>query len=66
MDRRDPAKLYHKMDLAKFDSTTPSFNFARFLRAANTPPVESLNITSPAYFAGLNKVLASTSLDDWD
>jgi putative endopeptidase len=65
VDRRDPAKLYHKMDLAKFDNTTPSFNFARFLRAAHTPPVESLNITTPAYFAGLNKVLASTSLDDW-
>ena len=65
VDRRDPAKLYHKMDLAKFDSTTPSFNFARFLRAAHTPPVESLNVSTPAYFAGLNRVLASTSLDDW-
>jgi putative endopeptidase len=65
VDRRDPANLYHKMDLAKFDSTTPSFSFARFLRAAHTPPVESLNVTTPAYFAGLNKVLASTSLDDW-
>jgi putative endopeptidase len=65
VDRRDPANLYHKMDLAKFDSSTPSFSFARFLRAAHTPPVESLNVSTPAYFAGLNKVLASTSLDDW-
>jgi putative endopeptidase len=65
VERRDPSNLYHKMDLAKFDSSTPSFNFARFLRAAHTPPVESLNVSTPAYFAGLNKVLASTSLDDW-
>jgi endothelin-converting enzyme/putative endopeptidase len=65
VERRDPANLYHKMDLAKFDSTTPSFSFVRFIRAAHTPPVESLNVTTPAYFAGLNKVLASTSLDDW-
>ena len=65
VERRDPASLYHKMNLAKFDSSTPSFSFARFLRAAHTPPVESLNVSTPAYFAGLNKVLASTSLDDW-
>ena len=65
VERRDPTSLYHKMNLAKFDSSTPSFSFARFLRAAHTPPVESLNVTTPAYFAGLDKVLASTSLDDW-
>jgi putative endopeptidase len=65
VERRDPANLYHKMNLANFDSSTPSFSFARFLRAAHTPPVESLNVSTPAYFTGLNKVLASTSLDDW-
>jgi putative endopeptidase len=65
VERRDPASLYHKMDLAKFDSSTPSFSFARFLRAAHTPPVASLNVSTPAYFAGLNKVLATTSLNDW-
>jgi endothelin-converting enzyme/putative endopeptidase len=65
VERRDPANLYHKMNLASFDSSTPSFSFVRFLRAAHTPPVESLNVSTPAYFAGLNRVLASTSLDDW-
>jgi putative endopeptidase len=65
VERRDPASLYHKLNLAKFDSSTPSFSFGRFLRAANAPPVESLNIATPAYFAGLNNLLASTSLDAW-
>jgi endothelin-converting enzyme/putative endopeptidase len=65
VDRRDPASLYHKMNLAKFDSSTPSFSFTRFLRAAHTPPVESLNVTAPAYFAGLNNLVATTSLDAW-
>ena len=65
VERRDPARLYHKTDLAKFDSSTPSFSFVRFLRAAHTPAVESLNVTSPAYFAGLNNLLASNSLDAW-
>ncbi len=65
VERRDPASLYHKTDLAKFDTSTPSFSFVRFLRATHTPAVESLNVASPAYFAGLNNLLASNSLDAW-
>ncbi len=63
--RRDPENLYHKMNLAKFDDSTPSFHFATFLPAAGVPPVESLNVMEPAYFAGLNRLLASTSLAEW-
>jgi len=62
VERRDPASLYHIMNLAQFDS---SFNFSRFLRAVRAPRVESLNVTVPAYFAGLDQLLASTSLDEW-
>jgi putative endopeptidase len=65
VERRDPASLYHKMDLAKFDSSTPSFSFVQFLHAAHAPQVESINVTEPAYFGGLNQLLASTALDDW-
>ena len=62
VERRDPASLYHMMKLAKFDS---SFNFTRFLRDVHAPPVESLNVTVPAYFTGLNELLENTSLDEW-
>jgi putative endopeptidase len=64
VERRDPATVYHKMSLAQFDAATPSFKFAEFLRAAQTPPVQSLNVTEPAYFAGLNQLLETTSVDD--
>jgi putative endopeptidase len=63
--RRDPESLYHKMNLAKFDDSMPSFDFASFLHAAGVPPVESLNVAEPAYFAGLNQLLASTRLAEW-
>ena len=65
VERRDPASLYHKMNLVKFDSSTPAFHFAQFLRAVQAPPVESLNVAEPAYFAGLNQLLSSTSLEEW-
>jgi len=65
VERRDPASLYHMMNLAKFDSSTPSFSFVRFLHDVEALPVDSLNVAEPAYFAGLNQLLASTSLDEW-
>jgi putative endopeptidase len=65
VERRDPASLYHMMNLVKFDSSTPAFHFAQFLSAVQAPPVQSLNVAVPAYFAGLNHLLESTSLDEW-
>jgi putative endopeptidase len=65
VERRDPASLYHMMNLAKFDSSTPAFHFAQFLEAVHAPRVESLNVAEPAYFTGLNQLLSSTSLDEW-
>ena len=65
VERRDPASLYHMTKLAKFDSSTPAFHFDRFLRGVHAPPVESLNVAVPAYFAGLNDLLEGTSLEEW-
>ncbi len=65
VERRDPASIYHKTNLAKFDRSMPAFHFAQFLRDVQAPPVESLNVAEPAYFAGLNQLLTSASLDEW-
>lgn len=63
VERRDPQALYHKMTLASFDSSAPNFAFTKYLRALDTPAVESLNVTEPKFFTGLNEVLASTDID---
>jgi endothelin-converting enzyme/putative endopeptidase len=63
--RREPENLYHKKNLAEFDKSTPSFDYARFLHAAGVPPVDLLNVAVPAYFAGLDELITRTSLDDW-
>ena len=65
VERRDPASLYHKMSLAQLDHSTPLFSFDRFLRAAQVPALESLNVTVPGYFATMNQLIATTSLKDW-
>ncbi|MGC1296406.1 MAG: M13 family metallopeptidase, partial [Alloacidobacterium sp.] len=63
VERRDPQALYHKMTLPSFESSAPNFAFTQYLRALDTPPVESLNVTEPKFFTGLNQVLSSTDLD---
>jgi putative endopeptidase len=62
VERRDPQALYHKMTLEKFTAGTPDFAFVRYLRALDVPPVQSLNVTEPGFFTGLNEVLASADL----
>ncbi len=64
VERRDPARLYHKQQLTQFDAATPNFAFARFLHAVDAPAVESLNVATPGYFAALNGLLGSTDLPD--
>ena len=64
VDRRDPARLYHKMPLAQFDATTPNFAYARFLHEIGTPAVYSLNVATPDYFVALNTLLGKTDLAD--
>jgi putative endopeptidase len=65
VERRDPSMLYHMTPLAQLEHGTPSFNFVRFLRSANVPPVESINVAVPAYLTGMNALLAGTSLEEW-
>jgi len=63
VERRDPQALYHKMTLAKFESTAPDFAFTRYLHALNAPSVDSMNVAVPGFFTGLNQVLATTDLN---
>jgi putative endopeptidase len=63
VERRDPDKVYHMQPVAKFASDTPNLHVAEFLKDAGTPPITELNVATPAFFTGLNQLLASTSLD---
>jgi len=63
VERRDPQSLYHKMPLSQFQNGTPGFDFARFLQVTHAPQVSSLNVVEPAFFTGLNQLLATTDLD---
>jgi len=61
-ERRDPHSIYHKTQFAAFEQILPAFNVSSFLHELGVAPVLSLNDATPAYFARLNQLIASTDL----
>ncbi|HEY6970141.1 MAG TPA: M13 family metallopeptidase [Candidatus Angelobacter sp.] len=60
--RRDPANVYHKLPVTDLVAMNPTFGWNQYLRATGTPPVQSLNVTVPDFFKGLDSVLKQQPL----
>ena len=66
VELRDPVKAYNKVELAKLDALTPSFDWHAWLDAvAVGGKVKDVNVSQPTYLQALDKVLAEVPLEDW-
>jgi putative endopeptidase len=65
VERRDPYKLKHKMSLPEFGALAPNFNWRSLFHQMNAPEFGILNITAPAFFRELDRLLVSAALDQW-
>lgn len=65
VQRRDPKALDHKMNSGDFEKIVPEFQWQMYFAKIGVPNVQSLNVTSPAFFKTLNEELEKESLDDW-
>ena len=65
VQRRDPTNLYHKVTRKELSLLNPSFDWERYLKAAQTPPIESLNVEVPDFFKAFEEQLKTVSLDRW-
>ena len=65
VEKRDPYKLFHKMKPAEIQALTPSFRWAAYFKATQAPDTAVINVTEPAYFKEMQKLLAAHSIDDW-
>jgi putative endopeptidase len=61
VDRRDPYKLFHKMDRAALTRLTPHFSWDAYLKALHLEGLNSFNVTEPGFYAELDRLVASTS-----
>ena len=65
VERRDPAKIYHRMSPAELQKLTPSFDWSSYLAASGLGGIQAINVTQPAYYQALETLLTGKSLDDW-
>jgi len=64
VEQRDPYKLYHKMTSRQFQALTPHFNWSAYLQAIGYPQLSHFNVTEPAFYQEVDRVLVQTPLND--
>jgi putative endopeptidase len=64
-ERRDPHKLYHRMNFAKLKKLAPHFDWATYLKVVDVPTTTAINVAQPAFYKKLDQLLAKRSLADW-
>lgn len=55
-ERRDPNKIYHKMDLASLQKLAPDVDWATFFTESGVTP-SAINVAEPEYFTALSGLL---------
>jgi endothelin-converting enzyme/putative endopeptidase len=65
VERRDPYKLFHKMEYKELKALTPDFDWSAYFKSLGFPgSSKGYNVTEPAFFKEFNARLGETSLDD--
>ena len=65
VDRRNPDNTYHRLPRAKLTELMPSWPWDRYFQQMGIAQIKDLNVTSPGYFAVLEKQLTTVPLSDW-
>ncbi len=63
-DRRDPYKIFHKMDMKGLRGLTPEFDWDAYLHASGLPRLNVFNVTEPEFYQELQRQLRLMPLDD--
>ena len=65
VQRRDPEKTYHRMDVSQLKALTPDFSWLHYFRDFGYPNIESVDVAEPQFFQTVNSALKTIPLDDW-
>jgi putative endopeptidase len=63
--RRDPKNQNNKMTFAQVQALTPSFDWKKYFAAMHAPVSTQYLVIAPEFFRGLEKLIASESLEHW-
>jgi len=64
VEKRDPYKLFHKVDRKGLRAMAPQFDWESYLKTAGLARLDTFNVTEPGFYKELEKQLQSDSLDD--
>lgn len=65
VERRDPRKIYHRLDFDGIAAKAPHFPWALYLRDLGHPDITAINVAVPQFFATVDGLLQKVSLADW-
>lgn len=63
--RRDPQKIYHKLNDQELAALSPAFNWNVYFEGIGAPHFDSLNVSEPDFVKQMQAVVTSIPLDDW-
>ena len=62
---RDPENRYHIYTVADFQKLTPDFDFTIYFKDVKIHSFDTLNVSTPDFFKGLNSLMAKEPVDAW-
>jgi putative endopeptidase len=64
VERRDPYKVYHRIDRSGLGREAPAFPWNAYFVELGYPDLTAINVAVPGFFAQLNRVLTTTRVAD--
>ncbi|HYS11340.1 MAG TPA: M13 family metallopeptidase [Myxococcales bacterium] len=58
VERRDPIKIYHRVERAGLKKAAPNFAWDVYFQELGAPDVQAINVLVPGFFAGMDKLVA--------
>lgn len=65
VERRDPNKTYHRMDVAQLTALTPDFSWPRYFHDFGDANIQTVDVSEPKFFEAVNAELKNVPLRDW-
>jgi putative endopeptidase len=61
VERRDPNKVYHRLERAGLKKAAPHFLWDVYFEELGAPDVQAINVLVPGFFSGIDKLIAQPS-----
>ncbi|HEX4382163.1 MAG TPA: M13 family metallopeptidase, partial [Myxococcales bacterium] len=61
IQRRDPDKLFHRLERKGLTKQAPSFDWNEYFTTIGQPTIKPINVTVPEFFTALDEVVQKTS-----